>query len=84
MYKLRTATIGVLNGKEKRVIITVPADAVLELTGENLADGTVDVIWDSQCITMFAVDLQERGHLIARNAKRAGASTVIPNAKTAP
>ena len=63
-YKLRTPTIGVLNDNSKRVSITMPADAVLEVTGEKAADGTVDVVWDDQRISMFAIDLEQRGELV--------------------
>jgi hypothetical protein len=74
VYKLRTPTIGVLNENGKRVAITMPADALLEVTGENVADGMVGVIWNDQRISMFAIDLQERGHFVKRGARKASTS----------
>jgi len=71
VYKLRTPTIGVLNGNSERVTITLPTGALLEVTRENAADGTVDVIWNDQLISMFAIDLQERGDLVRRSARKA-------------
>ena len=71
MYRLRTPTIGVVNDNGKRVTITVPADALLEVTKENVADGTLDVIWNDRCISMFAIDLQQRGDLVKPRGRRA-------------
>ncbi len=71
MYKLRTPTIGVLNDNGRRVTITMPADALLEVTRETAAEGTVDVIWNQQRISMFAIDLQQRGDLVQRGARKA-------------
>ena len=71
MYRLRTPTIGVVNDDGKRVLITVPADALLEVTKENVADGTLDVIWNDRRISMFAIDLQQRGDLVKRRSRRA-------------
>ncbi len=63
-YKLRKPTVGVVNASGKRVVITMPADALLEVSGEKAADGTVDVVWDDQRISMFAIDLEQRGDLV--------------------
>jgi hypothetical protein len=69
VYKLRTATIGVENDNGKRVALTVPEDAVLEIISEYLADGMVDVLWNDRRISMFAVDIEERGEPVRRGAK---------------
>ena len=74
VYKLQTPTIGALNDNGKRVTITMPADALLEVTRENVADGMVDVIWNDQRISMFAIDLQQRGNVVKRGARKASAS----------
>ena len=70
MYRLRTPTIGVVNDNGKRVTITVPADALLEVTKENVADGTLDVIWNDRRISMFAIDIQQRGDIVKRRGRR--------------
>jgi hypothetical protein len=69
VYRLGTPTIGILNDNGKPVTITVPADALLEVAMENAADGTVDVIWNDQRVSMFVIDLQERGHLVKQGAR---------------
>jgi len=70
LYKLGTPTIGVRNENGKRVTITVPTDALLEVTTEHVDDGTVDVIWNDQNISMFAIDLQERGHIVKHGLRK--------------
>ena len=74
VYKLRTQTSGVLSDNGRRVMITIPADALLEVTSENAAEGTVDVIWNDQHIRMFAINLQQRGHVVKRGARKASPS----------
>ena len=74
VYKLRTQTSGVRCDNGKRVMITIPGDGLLEVTSENAAEGTVNVIWNDQHIRMFAIDLQERGHVVKRGARKASLS----------
>jgi len=82
MYKLHSPTIGVVSSGEKRVAITVPADAVLDVIREDLEKGSVEVVWDGRSISMFAVDLHERGELVSREAQKAD-STSASKAKAA-
>jgi hypothetical protein len=70
VYKLGTPTIGVRNDNGKRVTITLPTNALLEVTMENVAEGTVDVIWNDQNISMFAIDLQERGRVVKHGPRK--------------
>lgn len=70
MYKLHSPTIGIVNSGDKRVAITVPADAVIETLSEDLENGIVEVVWDGRSIRMFAVDLHERGEVVAREAQK--------------
>ena len=74
MYKLRTPTIGVCNDNGKWVTIKVPADAVIEVTGEDPIKGTVDVLWNDLRIRMFTIDVQERGDVLDRHPQRARSS----------
>jgi hypothetical protein len=60
VYRLQTSTLGVTTDNGKRVTITMPAEALLEVVSEIAADGTVDVLWNAQCIRMFAIDLRQR------------------------
>jgi hypothetical protein len=65
MYKLRRPTTCILeeDGK-KAVAITMPADTLVEPSGEIPAEGMVEVIWDNQRVSMFAIDLKERGEIV--------------------
>ena len=74
VYKLRTQTSGVLHDNGTRVMIAIPADALLQVTSDNPTDGTVDVIWNDQHIRMFAIDLQQRGNVVKRGARKASTS----------
>jgi hypothetical protein len=56
------------------VTITLPTNALLEVTMENVAEGTVDVIWNDQNISMFAIDLQERGRVVKHSPRKTRAS----------
>jgi hypothetical protein len=39
-----------------------------------VAEGTVDVIWNDQNISMFAIDLQERGRVVKHSPRKTRAS----------
>jgi len=57
----------------------MPANAVLEVAGQDPAKGTVDVIWNEIRIRMFAIDLKERGDALERQTQYAGASAGQPS-----
>lgn len=66
---LSRQTIAVALENGKRIAIMVPAEAVIEvLPGFKERDVTVEVMWSSLQITMFAVDVEERGRA-ARSQK---------------
>jgi hypothetical protein len=69
LYRLQTATLGVTTDNGKRITVTIPAEALLEVVSEVAADGTVDVLWNARCISMFAVDLRQRAQFV-RSAPR--------------
>jgi hypothetical protein len=70
MYKLRRPTMGIIKGDGKPAIVSMPKDALLNVNSENFPDGTVEVVWNGQKISMFAIDLEERGELVAVAAHR--------------
>jgi len=74
VYKLRIPTIGIRDENGKWVTIKMPANAVLEVAGQDPAKGTVDVIWNEIRIRMFAIDLKERGDALERQTQYAAAS----------
>jgi hypothetical protein len=78
MYKLCRPTTCILkkNG-EKPVALTIPANALIEMNGEIPAEGMIEVSWDNQKVSVFAIDLKERGEVVncvndSRNTLRAG------------
>jgi predicted TIM-barrel enzyme len=64
VYLLQTATLGITSNNGKRVAVTMPAEALIEVVSEVAADGTVNVLWNDQCISMFAIDLRQRAQFV--------------------
>jgi hypothetical protein len=67
VYRLRTPTIGAVRDFEdaRPLPITLPAGAVLTVVDDDLGrTGYVRVQWDQLIITMFSIDLRERGELM--------------------
>lgn len=63
-----TIAIGLEDGK--RVVILVPTGAVIEvLPGFTEGDVTVEVMWASLPVTMFTVDIEERGRTVQSQKK---------------
>jgi len=73
-FRLERATLalGVANGK--RNAVTVPAGAILKVVSGPTGDGDrmVDVHWEGQTLTMFAIDVDVRGTEIEEGSARAG------------
>jgi hypothetical protein len=69
-YRLRTPTIGAIRDGDARPLpIMLPAGAVLTVVDDDLGrTGYVRVQWDQRIVTMFSIDLRERG-------ERVGAAT---------
>jgi hypothetical protein len=60
-YKFLSSTIALTSSGEKRVLVTIPKDAIVTvLHGSPAAGKLVDVLWDHKVVTMFAIDLIER------------------------
>jgi hypothetical protein len=64
VYRLQTSTLGVTTDHGKRVTITLPAEALIEVVSEVAADGTVDVLWNARRISMFVIDLRQRAQSV--------------------
>jgi hypothetical protein len=59
----QTVAVGLEAGK--RLVMLVPAGDIIEiLPGYTKGDVTVEVLWTGEQITMFAVDIEERGRAI--------------------
>jgi len=75
-YRIKTALLGIhsVNGVRIPIMIPVGASVILEL---GPLDGTrmVDVKWEGKTVTIFTVDLRERGTLLTKSADRAQSPT---------
>jgi hypothetical protein len=70
-----TLALDIVNGK--RVVVTVPTGAIVEVvSGPTDEDGRlIDVIWDGRAVRMFALDVRERGTEIRARSAKASANS---------
>jgi hypothetical protein len=67
VYRLRAATIGaiIVEGEARPLPVTIPAGTVLTVADDDLGrTGYTRVQWDQRIVTMFSIDLRERGELV--------------------
>jgi hypothetical protein len=69
-FRLNEETIGVETWGRKRLATLVPAGSVITVaSGPNPEDTRmVDVLWDGRKISMFAVDIENRGEQVANTS----------------
>jgi hypothetical protein len=67
-FRLKADTMGVGTVDDKRVAVTVPADAIIEVTGGPRPNDKrmVDVRWDGRALVMFVEDVQNRGEAVRK------------------
>lgn len=73
-YLLGKATLAIELVDGERKLHTVPAEAVIEvLSGptDRRDDALVRVVWNGKIVSMFAVDVDKRGMLLARKSATA-------------
>jgi hypothetical protein len=71
VYRLRVATLGsMLDAQQRTVTVTIPRGAVLSVDAARRGDHMVEVLWNGDLVRIFAIDLRERGELVA--SARAG------------
>jgi hypothetical protein len=74
-FRLKTATIGVTDGPDKRVAIQLPAGAQIVVLDQIPPDvppdsnHQVNVEWEGKLVSMFLVDIREKGEPIAPQSK---------------
>jgi hypothetical protein len=65
VYKLSSATLGLVPAGDRRIAVTVPTSATITVLSGDIDDnGWLEIDWDGQRVSMFAIDLRERGELI--------------------
>jgi hypothetical protein len=52
----------------RMVFVTVPARALVQITGEVQQSGLVDVVFEGRTIAMFLRDIEDRGERILARA----------------
>jgi len=68
MYRLRIQTLAVPLVVSHPVALFIPQGSLLRVsTPESEHSGMVEVEWNGQRVQIFAVDLKERGELVAAN-----------------
>jgi hypothetical protein len=62
-FKLDRSTLALRSIEGGRKAVTIPAGAIVKVISGPTGDGDrmVDVLWESQTVTMFAVDVDVRG-----------------------
>ena len=63
-YRLKTPTIAILTADERKIPVTVPQGAMVEVDVELDEDRLVYVRWEGKTVMMFTMDLRVRGELI--------------------
>ena len=72
-YRLTRATLGILNQDGHKTPIRIPAGATIEVTLESLdTNRLVDVRWEDKTVTMFTMDLLDRGESVIGTAAGVG------------
>jgi hypothetical protein len=67
VYRLKTATVGAIiaDGEMRPLPITIPAGTVLTVVDDDLGrTGYTHVLWAERMVTMFSIDVQERGERV--------------------
>ena len=75
-FKLERETLGLTSAGGRRTAITLPVGAIFSVVSWPTGDGDqmADVIWDSQAVQMFAVDVKVRGTEIEEHKRGTGLS----------
>jgi hypothetical protein len=64
-FRLKTATLGIDSTAEKAKAVAVPAGSPIEVLGCSKDDDSlVNVRWQGKILTMFVLDLEQRGEEI--------------------
>lgn len=68
--KLKSDTLAIAEEKGQRILLTIPMNHAITLSGDVTLDGSklVEVQWAGRAVMMFARDLRERGEEIKQAA----------------
>jgi hypothetical protein len=73
VYRLKTATIGAIiaDGEVRPLPTIIPAGTVLTVVDDDLGrTGYTHVLWEERIVTMFSIDVRERGERVHGSERR--------------
>jgi hypothetical protein len=80
-FRLDTPTLGIEETSGRRRAVTVPANEIVRVVQGPTPTATrlVDVMWEGRYLTMFTVDIQERGTEVEdhESAHRTATSSMV-------
>ena len=65
-YRVMSPFIGVKRTEGQQILITIPAETIIEVAGPPQDSGLVDVVFDGERLAVFWRDLHERADPIMR------------------
>lgn len=74
-FRLKTATIAITDAPEKRIAVRLPTGAQIVVLDQIQPDAQLDsshqvtVEWDGKVVSMFLVDIHEKGERIPPQSK---------------
>ena len=64
-YRLNTPTLAILTLDGHNLPVTVPMGSIVQVKNGPLdGDRLIDVVWDGRTVSMFTIDLRDRGEHI--------------------
>ena len=64
-YRLNTPTLAILTLDGQNLPVTVPMGSIVQVKNGPLdGDRLIDVVWDGRTVSMFTIDLRDRGEQI--------------------
>jgi hypothetical protein len=67
-FKLNSPTLAIREENDQRVMVTLPAGALVTFAGDIGAKWFVQILYDSDALIMFAIDLRNRGLLVLKQS----------------
>jgi len=64
-YRLTTPTLAIMSLDGQNLPVTVPMGSIVQVKDGPLdGDRLIDVVWDGRTVSMFTIDLRDRGERV--------------------
>ena len=64
-YRLKTCTLAILDQDGQKIPMRIPTGSTVEIIEQDInGNRLVDVKWEGKKVTMFTIDLRERGEAV--------------------